>query len=450
MERKEVAVYLYLGILIIAAILAVYLFNPKPTGFVVLEQYTDEVSCVGAGHTWTNSTNESCIDIPECVVCISGCVTNYTETLCEEGCQQTCDENATGCVVCTPGCVVTYTEILCEEGCQENCQNCTTIVSGGQCTGIICDSDNLDLCLNEADCSNADGYWYDDVCNDEEQEETPESNETEIESTVQVPIQPEQQDIIDLSLQAIEKSTLNPLNSKNLNLVVNNMGNVPLSACSLSAGGNYASWLSISEASQNINIGETKNFAFSMKVPEDATEGTYSFSLSVQCAEIMKNSEFSVDIIKKKIEFNITEVERTRKDRVVVYYSLQELLDEEQNISLQFFLYDAVNSQAGNASINQILSAGESDDFKTNIAINESLDENTTLTLTANVNSEKYSVSVKEPIVLGAPTGFFVLGDDLGTTGNVFAIVILIVVVAGVFFLIKRMKVSKKSNKQSV
>jgi hypothetical protein len=164
----------------------------------------------------------------------------------------------------------------------------------------------------------------------------------------------------------------------------------------------------------------------------------------------MKNSEFSVDIIKKKIEFNITEVERTRKDRVVVYYSLQELLDEEQNISLQFFLYDAVNSQAGNASINQILSAGESDDFKTNIAINESLDENTTLTLTANVNSEKYSVSVKEPIVLGAPTGFFVLGDDLGTTGNVFAIVILIVVVAGVFFLIKRMKVSKKSNKQSV
>ncbi len=36
---------------------------------------------------------------------------------------------------------------------------------------LSCDSDNLNLCLDETNCTNADGYWYNDVCNEEEQEE---------------------------------------------------------------------------------------------------------------------------------------------------------------------------------------------------------------------------------------------------------------------------------------
>ena len=112
---------------------------------------------------------------------------------------------------------------------------------------------------------------------------------------------------------------------------------------------------------------------------------------------------------------------------------------------MQFFLYDANNAEVANASANQTLSAGESDDFSTDVAINESIGENVTLTLTASVNAQQYSVSVREPITLGAPTGFFVLGEDLGTTGNVAAIVVLIVVVVAVFFFLKRKKVSKKA-----
>jgi len=29
----------------------------------------------------------------------------------------------------------------------------------------VCDSGHLDLCTTQADCENASGYWYDDICN---------------------------------------------------------------------------------------------------------------------------------------------------------------------------------------------------------------------------------------------------------------------------------------------
>ena len=254
--------------------------------------------------------------------------------------------------------------------------------------------------------------------------------------------------ITDLSLQALETSTLNPSSLSNFNLVATNPGDIALTMCKLSAGGEVASWFSTSEETQNLNAGEIKNFAFTLTVPEDAVEGNYAFPLTVDCTQIMKNSEFSVEVMKKRVDFNITDVQRTRQDRVVVSYDLKELLNEEQTVQLQFFLYDESNAEVANASANQTLLAGESDDFNTNIAINESLGENMTLTLSANVNAQQYSVSVKKPITLTAPTGFFVLGDNLGTTGNVLAIVILLVGVIAIFFFLKRKKISKKVDAQ--
>ena len=34
---------------------------------------------------------------------------------------------------------------------------------------LVCDAENLDLCLDETTCIDATGYWYDDVCNVEEE-----------------------------------------------------------------------------------------------------------------------------------------------------------------------------------------------------------------------------------------------------------------------------------------
>jgi hypothetical protein len=160
------------------------------TGNVVLEGYNEE-SCLTAGYTWENITEENCTSIegcvlcePDCVseysevLCEEGCVTDYTEILCLENCQDSCGENESECVLCEPdcvseysevlcedGCVTDYTEILCLENCQETCEECEDVVVAGQCVGDICDSNHLSLCLNESSCTSFNGYWYDNVCN---------------------------------------------------------------------------------------------------------------------------------------------------------------------------------------------------------------------------------------------------------------------------------------------
>lgn len=123
MEKRDVAAYLYLGILVAVAIVAVYYFNLGPTtGFAVLNQYTSEADCVGAGYTWENITNETCTDISGCTECEENCVESYTEVLCTAGCQADCT-NISNCIVCETGCVPEYTEVLCTAGCQESCAN---------------------------------------------------------------------------------------------------------------------------------------------------------------------------------------------------------------------------------------------------------------------------------------------------------------------------------------
>jgi hypothetical protein len=42
----------------------------------------------------------------------------------------------------------------------------------------VCDSDNLNLCLDETNCTGVGGYWYNDVCNEEEEEIDEDQNDT--------------------------------------------------------------------------------------------------------------------------------------------------------------------------------------------------------------------------------------------------------------------------------
>ena len=63
-----------------------------------------------------------------------------------------------------------------------------------------------------------------------------------------------------------------------------------------------------------------------------------------------------------------------------------------------FTIADASGLQVANASQNSSVDANETDDFRANIPINESLEGN--LTLSAAFNSQVYSSSVLEPITL--------------------------------------------------
>ncbi len=268
----------------------------------------------------------------------------------------------------------------------------------------------------------------------EEEEETEEEIEEETEETLQ-----ETEEVgAYLFVSAHEKVTLVPSSSGNYSLPVKNTGGVQVSGCALTGTGDYASWISSEEDSQSLNVGEEKNFSFSLDVPENAVEGSYDIVLSLKCSEFSRTSKFIVDVVKKTIMFDLIQVQRIKANTVRVGYSLEDLSGEDQSVELKFFLYDSNNSEVANATTDHNVSANKTKEFRTDIGINESLEGN--LTLAVNYNSEQYSSSVREGISLGPYTGFSIFGG-IGT-GGIIAIIVVLVSVAA-FFIVRRIRKSK-------
>jgi len=75
----------------------------------------------------------------------------------------------------TPTCNNASTNISeCETLEEETCWICENGCASNACLIEelpVCDSDNLDLCLNETNCTDIGGYWYNDTCNEEEEDD---------------------------------------------------------------------------------------------------------------------------------------------------------------------------------------------------------------------------------------------------------------------------------------
>lgn len=463
--RKEIS-FLVIAAIIALGIIIVYYWGGQPTGFFVFEQYENQTACESAGYVWENITEENCTDISNCTVCEEGCVANYTEILCVEGCQETCEENVT-CTVCEEGCVANYTEILCEEGCQETCQICEEIVVDAQCVGDICDEDHLDLCLDEDSCEDiGDGYWYDanedgnSTCNEYEcatDSQCDENSECldgfcevieeEQELEQEIPILEEQIPVLIPVLGAdnIENIKLNPGASAEISWNVVNNGQVFLTSCSFETSGDYVDWISFAgEGSTDIGIGNTANFDFSVSVPEEIEEGEYALGVTVRCSQVYVSKQFTLQVETKKLEFDLIAADRTRLDRVRIIYSLGELTGEPQDVQLKFVLIGAGTEEITFIEENRSLNANSTKEFRTNMPINESLEGE--LELVVNYNSEIYSSSVREPIVLGAPIGGAAIFEEIGT-GEIAIIVIVLISLVLVLFVVKKIRSSGKTLK---
>ena len=262
-------------------------------------------------------------------------------------------------------------------------------------------------------------------------------------------VEPPPEEIISETPPAVTHITLSEIseqeviqgNSKELGISVQNTGTVPLSFCKLS--GDDSGWFSITSAAININSGEQPTLPFSVNIPEETSPGAYTLGLSVDCTEVTTSKQFTVNVIQKKLDFNITNVQRTREDRVRVDYSLTELAGEDQDVQILFRITDASGLEIANTSQNSSIDANKTDDFRVNIPINETLGGN--LTLSAAFNSQIYSSSVLEPITLGAPIGGFAIFEGVGGAGGVIIFVVVVLVLVTVFFLARQMRKSGKS-----
>jgi len=463
--KREVSISIFAFFILIVALFAIYFLNLGPTGFAVLSQYTNESACVAAGYTWQNITGQNCTTTSNC--------TNVTIQC--EPCLNYEYINGTNGTNGTQGSCLNWSSCI-----TTNCTNVTTCVNvtiGGKCVGDVCDSDHLNLCLTSRACETVDGYWYDNSCNAEEEpscsndldlclneddcvdigdgywydgvcnsEEEPQEEPLE-EPPLEVPIEevipePEVIEITQISLSDVPGQEIIQGNSKELTLSVHNTGTMPVSGCKLEFTGDSTSLVSTNEDAKDLTAGQTISYTFLSKIPEDMSFGAHSVGLSVTCAQTKATTEFSITVLQKKLDFNITSVQRTRQDRVRVDYSLKELAGEQQDVQLFFSIKNVSDLEVANISKNETIDANKTGNFRINIPINKTLEGN--LTLLVNFNSQDYSSSVLEPISLGAPIGGFAIFEGVGGTGSVIILVVVVLVIGGVFFIARRMRKSAK------
>lgn len=475
--RREVSYALVIALIAIG-ILGLYYIGGGPTGYAILGQYTTEADCVNAGYTWENLTEQNCTTVTTCV----------NETVDCEPCLEYEDING------TPGDCILWSS--CEEETCTDEEDCVDVVIGGQCVGEVCDSNNLNLCLDETNCTGAGGYWYsdacnagaevtcsddlslcldetnctdaagywyDDVCNVDECEidehcasgyecdagigSCVSTEEEEEEGEVEEISEEEEEEyvprIVELSVGVLPSVSLNPDTSQEISWRVSNTGNTPVSACKINPLGDFAYWILAVDESQNLNVGDGKDFKFSILIPEDAEEGDYVVATSVQCAETTVAREINVNVEKKKLEFEIISADRTRKTRVRILYSITELIGEDQNVGLYFSLLDANGQEAANATANRTIKSNSTKEFRNNLVINESLEGN--LSLSVNFNSEIYSSSVHEIVSIGAPVGGFAIFGEGGLgTGGVIILLIFVGALVAIFFIVRKNKAAMK------
>jgi len=230
--------------------------------------------------------------------------------------------------------------------------------------------------------------------------------------------------------------------SSQLTLSVQNTGTVPVTSCVLR--GDDSGFVTVTDSAKDINPGEGATFSFEVSASQETSPEAYTLGLSVDCADgTTASREVTVNVLQKKLDFEVTNVQRTRGDRVRVDYSLTELSGENQNVEVYFSILDVSGLDVANTSQNSSVDANETGNFRVNIPVNEFLEGN--LTLSAAFNSQVYSSSVLEPISLGAPIGGFAIFGGEGGAGGIIIVLIVALVIVAIFFVVRKMRQSGKT-----
>ncbi len=248
--------------------------------------------------------------------------------------------------------------------------------------------------------------------------------------------------ITKLTVGEIQNLIVNPKDVKRISWTVKNTGTNFLNDCKFKSIGEFFSWIDYTET-KNLAAGEEYEFIFDLYVPKTIGSGVYDFGVALECQEITKSVNFSVEVIEKKLNFDLIKVERIAKEKVKIIYSLEELSGLEQDVELQFLLFGPNNEKAAEVKENEIISANSKEEFEILIPIDSSLEGE--LNLLINLNSETYSTFVQESIILGAPISGLAIFGESGKTDIFVSIIIIILFLVFAFFIVRRIvKLRKK------
>lgn len=234
--------------------------------------------------------------------------------------------------------------------------------------------------------------------------------------------------------------------NKRMSLNARNTGLSFLNSCILEGGGENSNWINYFGGSVQIGGGESHDFSFSLGIPNDLKAGLYNVSVGVSCNERSKETIFIVEIIEKQIDFNLLNTVRNSNTEVTVTYSLEELSGLNQNLELQFLLFDSNEEKVSEIIENVDLSANQLQEFELIIPIDSSLSGSFNLLI--NLNSETYSTFIQEDIIL-APrgTGLAIFANNSTSSKVLTSIFGIMFFVFVAFMVVRIFKLRRKTRK---
>lgn len=242
-----------------------------------------------------------------------------------------------------------------------------------------------------------------------------------------------------LETQSISRLVLDSTGVKKvLSWQVKNAGTKFLNDCTFASTGDLSDWIDHTET-KDLSAGEEYSIIFDVNIPEKIETGEYTLSVEFVCKETNTSSSFVVEIISKTINFELTNAEKEDEETVKVDYSLEELSGKDQNIGVQFLIFDSEGKKVSETNETKFLSGGSREEFSTLISITKGLTGE--LKLLININSDTYSGFIEESIFLGSSITGYSLFDRLSGKGNLISLIIILLFLIFAFFIIRKTRI---------
>ncbi len=241
-----------------------------------------------------------------------------------------------------------------------------------------------------------------------------------------------------LSVNQISDFVVNNVGVKKiLSWKVKNTGTSYLNDCVFGSSGDLSSWITATD-SFGLAAGEEYEIVFDVNIPEDIEAGNYDLEVNLICQEANGTEDFSVEVVDKTLDFEFVNIERDGEESVRVDYTLEELSGENQDVGLEFLLFDMNDKRVARFNDTMFVAADSLGSYTSYIPIPAELEGE--LRLLVNVNSETYSGFVQENLVLGGALSGYTIFDRIGDSDNFVSVILVILFLSFTFFVVKRIR----------
>lgn len=227
---------------------------------------------------------------------------------------------------------------------------------------------------------------------------------------------------------------------------VRNNGTTFLNDCTFESRGNYSSWITYTETF-GLSAGQSYEVVFDVNIPEDIFAGDYPLEVYLGCKETNVSEKFVIEVIGKTLNFEIVNIERVSPESVRVDYTIEDISGADQNVDLEFLLFDSEDMEVSNLVDDKFVGANSRGVFYSSLVISSELQGQ--LRLLINVNSETYSGFVQENVVLGSSISGFSIFDRFGGTDNLLSAFLVLLFLSFVYFIVRRIRNRREEAEKS-